>query len=227
MVRPLSDYILFRATREKAEPYHALVVEFHDNLFKDEDLQDILLSDIEGEIKSFYDIGSQVWIRKKTLAHSIYLDYMIQQVTQPTVVGVEIPLNELCAHLRTSEGYSAEVIERMQRQWFKNPIVPIIREYQSILKEAFDNFNLQLVLSLIDQARQHFYLEREDTKGYRRRIEQVFDPDVHTALDNAYYIKGRNRFEAAGRLWVALNADEYGRNFRLTQEEGRQFLTRH
>ncbi|MBI2148371.1 hypothetical protein HYU23_01720 [Candidatus Woesearchaeota archaeon] len=222
----IAGYYL-RIEPRQVEGLHNLVVGFYDALLVDEDLQDMLLgnaSSLKRRPKSYYDLISSVFLRTKTLVNLAYLDFMIDLATRPAliVIGSQSLLGRVGSY--TSRGHDAEIVERIQREWFENvDCVENIRVYERTLKAAFGDFNLQFVLGLIYNARGIFKeILPSRLVDLKERIDNALTPEAHNALDSAYYEKARGYLASVRDLWFKLDRNEYGKNFRLTLAEERQ-----
>ena len=82
-------------------------------------------------------------------------------------------------------------------------------------------FNLQFILGRIDRCKETPLFESWPEIAYQRQIQQVFTPEAHYHLDNAYYNRAARLLRLAEPLWTRLSESEYGRFFILKAEEVR------
>ncbi len=216
----LSDYLFYgEADKEKIKNLHELTRDFKDTLLTDLALQDLLLAEtplfhatLPSPITSYAQIPSIVHNRQKTLLHLEFLELVIAQATQPHIYYASKN------GLLTQQGFPAEMIEDLQRRWFKEfKTVSTLREYQKTLTSAFDEYNFQLVLGLIKGTKSLFNAFSEGK--HEDKIKKNFNPKAYLALDSAYYNRAQRFFRSCTGLWKTLSDDSYGKNFVLTQEE--------
>ena len=221
----LSEYNIFgEASREKVERLHALTQEYTDNLFTDLTLQNILLNqryEPDQRPGSYFDLHSNVWSREKNVLHLSFLELAIKKATSPQIYGISEQ------GLVTQEGYSVKLVEAFQEGWFReHAIVETIRIYQKILQQSFSEFNLQLVLGLISQAKT-LVIPKEwgEELVILERIMESWDISSYSDLNSAYYECGRHLLQSAGLEWKKLSKNKYGKNFVLTMEEEKEGLS--
>ncbi|MBW2997638.1 hypothetical protein KY349_04835 [Candidatus Woesearchaeota archaeon] len=238
--RDISEYILAHpCDRDKAEQIHRIVTSYRDELMTNHLLQDVLLNDgyelpDDERPKSFLDLGGAVFNRSMVILHLTYLETMIDHATRPKNAYVSMPvidtsgetgivfpggIDALPIEITTAEGHDLELIEMIQRGWFENTdVAEVVRKYHSVLNESFDEFNMQYVLLRVHHAPRHI-MPDEETEQLAKEMKSIMDNDAFTALDSAYYNLAMSFMREAGGLWEKLNDSEYGRFFRLTQEE--------
>lgn len=235
--RNILEYSLFEdMDSEKTGKLHDLTGELRERFIEDRVVQDVLLNrgcklEEDERPKSFYDVIGAVFNRTKTIAHLVHLDNIIDLSTRPRILVIKMPLivipgQDQAGKIETSEGIDASRVEWLQEQWFENPeVVRLAREYQGRLNEAFDEYNMQFILTLIRKSSRAFidpsWKEEANLQG---RIEKTLAHEAYNALDSAYYNRGNRFFSSAGPIWEQLNSSEYGRFFVLTQEEVQGFL---
>ena len=232
---------------EEALPLHKLVVDTMGKFLKNHPVQNVLLNhgyNPDHRPTSFYDIRDATFIRTRTMVHLIYLEHVMDVATRPRLAvakeqgakKVYVPGDpEPTLEFKTEEGHDFLKVEALQRGWFENPEdVKKVREMYKLLSEAFNVFNLKLILTRLEQARGCNIME--DWKGeyaFIQKIAKVFGKDgimndrkinINHELDNLYYNVARSLFSRSSNAWTALDSSEYGKNFRLTMEEERQGL---
>jgi len=236
-VRDIGEYsiILNGADFEKVKEMHRHVGECRESILTDHKLQDVLLNDgyelkDSERPKSLMDIPSPSIPRIKTIAHLSTLNTLINAITLPRVVYVEtrpglwIPGEKQETTVLTSEGFDVKGIDEMSREWFKNPITEVIRKYQEGLKKAFDEYNIQAVLSLLDRCRNPFIDPSYPERNLQEEIKGWFDTKGFGVLDSAYYIMGNRFFSTLAPIYEQLQEDKFGKNFILSAEEEQEFL---
>jgi len=215
---------------KKAEALHKEVCRFTDELIQNHAMQNVLMNhgyELEEERPSSYlDLMGGSWNRKKVCLHLSYLDMMLDLVTQPNIVAFKRPAiiaNEAEDKLSISSarGFDFDKIESIQREWMKSPETGnLVREYKKALEAAFDEYNLQFVMGMMQYARRsNIPSDWKDEHAVQVRIDKVMDTKAYTALDSAYYMAGNRLFQSAGPLWQKLDQDNFGKFFRLTPEE--------
>lgn len=213
---------------------HKLVVEYKERLFEDHILQDVLLNngfELEDRPKNWFDVNLGCWNRRKILMHLSFLEMMLDLVSKPRLVVVKSPLiivpgQEQKTEIETPEGWDAEKVECFQKEWLKNSeISRAVRSYQEQLGLAFDEYNSQTMLLLMQDCLKSFIdpsWKRE--RKHQEKIGEVLTPKSYEAMDSAYYNMGNRNFRAAGGLWDYLSKSEFGRHFVMTIEEESQAL---
>ena len=216
---------------EKTANLHRLAGNYRERILGDNLLQDVLLNDSyefedDERPKTFHAIGDPTINRLKTSIHLNYLEYVVDLVTRPRILAVRapriiIPGKRDEPRIETAEGYDAEKVEDLQEQWLRTPKVrDMVEAYSMILNEAFDEYNLKCIL-----LKMHGCLIRRDDVD-EQEIHKIYD-DIekhmndksYVALDDAYYRMGNRLFSGAGDVWNRLRADNFGRNFALTEKE--------
>ncbi len=224
MSNDISQYILIKVDRSRAKPLHDLTVEFHDRLFEDEALSHLLLHHgeyMEKRPKSYFNITDLVFHRTQVGLQLAVLQRGIELATKPHIVGVSEK------GLEISLGFDAERVETLQRAWFEHSdVTTLLHRYEAALQRSYDEFNLQLVLSRMDQSRRYCLEPRDEERKLQERILVVWDDEVHNALDSAYYNKGKGRMRVAAVLQEQLSQFDFGRFFLLTGEEMQEGMKR-
>jgi hypothetical protein len=237
-VRNIGEYGLWGEGLEKAEELHLLTAQFRDELLTNHTLQNLLLNhgdplDEKQRPASYFDIMDPTWNRRFIVVHLSYLERVIELATLPQIAGVSRAAidksgktalvypdatAELPTKLQSPEGFDSGSIETLQREWFENiDIVPKIMEYGDMLRKAFDEYNLKLVLIKMQNCQTHMFFDDCKEKRLHDRIKKTGGP--YSAMDSAYYNMGNRFFKSAGSLWEELSATEFGKMFCLTQEE--------
>ena len=233
LLMDLTHYAMrYSANKEELEKTHALIEDVFTNLFKNQELSDLLFDDFPFREKtptSFFDIYSPVHFQKLSAINLTYLQMLLSLATQPQIVEVKMPLSDKARYLIRDT--PANKIEQLQRDWFAHTdITPKIRAYEKTLAEAFAYFNRQTVLELVRHVPTQVYPFRseKDTPYISKITERVdrkeFRQQEHPALDSAYYEQGKDLFFSAQHLRAELDKHPYGKNFRLTLEEERSAL---
>ena len=239
-VRELEEYPIFgKIDLARLHELHSFVGECRERIFEDRALQEVLLNggyEFESEDKrpkTFHAIGDPTINRTKTSMHLGHLEGVIDLVTRPRLVVIESPLifvpgKKNDVEITTPEGFDALKVEMLQRRWAENSRVrESVREYQKLLGEAFDEYNLKCVLFGAHRARSYraAIKDKEKDKIYQE-IERVMYSEGYSALDSAYYGMGNRFFRMAGGVWEKLIADDLGKFFVLTEEEAAEGLGR-
>jgi len=229
-IRELSDYCLIgNIDLKQVERLHNFVGECRENLFKNIPLQNLIFGggyDFDNRPKNYFDIENNVWLRKNTSLCLEYINMVIDLATTPQLViphsNSLIITPDYEMELQTLRGFDFEKVQELQSEWWENPIREKIREYQTDLQNAFNEFNMQFILDTLLKA-QHYYVDI-DTKERRLqdRIKVVYDGRTRDVLEDAYYIKARQFYNLAGQLWPELFHDNFGKNFVLDAEEVKQ-----
>ena len=239
-VRTIEEYtIIGDIDISRARNLHELTIEYRDTLFGNHALQNLLLNDgdelREGKIpKSYFDLYDATWHRTKIAGHLLALEKLIELATRPPRVVVRMPAivipgQEEVECIKTPQGLDYERVDEFQRDWLRSLVTDKIRRYQSRLQEAFDEFNLKYVLTLVFNSLRPpniGYLELGGDEGriLNRIKEALLDHNVYSTLDNAYYLMANRFVHMAGELYKELSQDEFGKNFLLSSEEEGVFL---
>ena len=135
--------------------------------------------------------------------------------------------------LENPEGYDSGRVEELQRRWFEETeVVKDIREFQTHLSKAFEEFNLQLTLGGM-RSSLNLFIPKElgEAHQIQKRIINAFggiyDPsrgNLFSALDNAYYDTAIRSFHQMGKPWQKLRKTIFGRIFTLSEEEDRECM---
>ena len=220
----LDNYIIKKG---KIQEVHELIKDFHNNLFSNEHMQEVLFRNTSlsyNKPNSYHSIKSAVILREQTKIHLQYLEYSIDLAIKPGIIEVNFDIGKLTGeHL--IDGYPREIIESLQKGWFENlNTVEIIRKYQKNLNDAFNSFNMQFILSILNRAPYGLFFDCENCKELGDKVNLLLDRaefrnEEVNPLESVYYNNAVRNFRIAGTYWQQLDKDSYGRNFRLKIEE--------
>ncbi len=232
-VRSLSEYLLYRNFDvKKTERLHLLVGEFRKSFFQNHALQNLMLNrgyEPEKRPESFFDLRNGVFNRNFTIFHLDYLEQMVRLATTPQVIFVEgakpiiVPGEPEQLVFRTAGRLDAAAVEEFQKQWFEQiDAREWINHYKQTLYDAFDEYNMQLILGFMDRTTRcvgQFDIHSDEERRLHKEIIDSLVPVSFLALDNGYYKLGTRFFRQAGEFWEKLNESEYGKMFILQQGE--------
>lgn len=237
---------------EKLEGLHNLAVKYKGDIFTDNDVQDILLTDgynPEGERRtSFHDVYDMTFLRTRTSVHLGFLEKMIEMATVPQLAvvrgeeegivspegkGVLYP-NDVAvkAKLETPGGHNYVMTEELQEGWFREPeVAEDVRSFQKHLNGAFEEFNLKFILGRMYNSLKLFVPE-DFGRVYKihHKIMDAFGGKYEdrglefVALDNAYYNMAKRFFNRVAGSWNKLNESNFGKRFILSPEEDRKAM---
>jgi hypothetical protein len=238
-IRNIKEYPLFLCGAEpsKVEALHKFTGEMRDRLISDYPVQDLLLNrgyEPEGERpESYLDLNCGIWNRRKVALHLTYLKGIQDLAEAPAVVSISRPRiikseKDEKITVKTAGGHDPERIEWLQEQWMNSPeIGKAVRNYRHALESSLDEYNMQLVLNLVNHARGCFIpTEWGAEYALQERMREVCDSKAYTVLDSAYYNFGNRLFRQAGDFWQVLDKDDFGKFFRLTAEEEKKAFMR-
>jgi hypothetical protein len=233
MAKSITEYPLFGTDRELVMPVHDLVVELHDSYCSNEVVQEVLWmtgNNVDRRVSSFFDIIGPGHLRNVTALCIQYLDMTIEKVTRPEVISVSLPLSGCTDVAFTAGGMPIKKSEAIQRAWFEESDIAFkVRDYERTLKQAWDEFNLQLVLGQTYRAARTPVLADGEAGKLHQRIVDICEnrmPQASHALDSAYYNAATRYFRSASQHWETLNASEFGRFFILRPEEIKEGVSR-
>ena len=100
-------------------------------------------------------------------------------------------------------------------------VADFIRRYHEKLTGAFDEFNLQHMLTRMHHASLVKLIPEQSVEEIRlnSRISELWDGNAMGALDSAYYRQACVHMKEAGEYWNYLNHTRYGKFFILSPEE--------
>lgn len=238
----------------KAGPIHELAVELRDGLLGNEAIQNLIMNKgyrLEDDQRptSYHDVSGGTFNRKKISLQLIYGNLAMDVATRQERIalmreegveysegGVILPesvslLEEPEISLVTPEGFDIDYVENLQEGWVLNPkTAQVIREYVGELSKSFDDFNLQLILTKMQQRGEDPISSNEGEIGeFQSRITDLMakeniDPAVFSALDRGYYREATIHERRAASLWKDLNEDPYGMNFIMQYDDVQRFL---
>ncbi len=236
---------------KELEKLHKVIEKYKEKIFTDFNIQDTLLhrgyETEEPRPTSFHQLYDSTYIRTRTSIHLGVLEKMIETATKPHLITVQKqPKGIIKAtsgmiypnyfeenfSFKTPEDYGFQNIEDIQKNWFNEPeTVEQIRNFQSSLNNAFDEFNLNFILVKMYKALDKFIpegfethnVQQEIIKGFGDRYESVVG-ERFSLLNNAYYNSGKRFFHQAGRYWLVLNESDFGKMFILSHDEEKESI---
>lgn len=230
----LSRYhIIFQdADPIKVAKLHTLVKDTRDELISNTFMQDVLFNrgyilDEEKRPRSYLDISCGIPNRRLALVHLALLERMLEIVSGPVVIA---PETKIVASMKEAiqgprlmaHGLDYTAVESFRSEWTNQPGVrKEVEEYRTQLGLAFDEYNLGLVLNLI-QAKgisQFLFPEWKEQNAVQERFKVAFDRQAYSCLDSAYYNAGNREYNLAGQHWEKLNESEFGKKFILSRQE--------
>jgi len=229
-IRELSDYCFIgKVDLKQTERLHKFVGECRENLFENIALQNLIFGrgyNFDNRPKNYFNVENSVWLRKNTSLSLGYLNMVIDLATKPQLIiphsNSQIITSDYKIELQTPRGFNFEKVQELQSEWWKNPIRDKIREYQADLQNAFDEFNMQFILDALLKA-QHCCVDIDtEERKLQDKIKKIYDGEIRSVLEDAYYNKARQFYNLAGRLWPELYNDVFGKNFVLSAEETKE-----
>jgi hypothetical protein len=227
-----NQYMIFGdVDRDKCKQLHDLVVEFHDTIFTNSDVYDLLMEqgyEPDERADSFFAFNDAIMLRSKVLINLFFLNHTIELATKPHLLEVisNQPIvytepNPEEPEITLSEGgYDFKQVETFQKQWLANPeVTKQLTDYQSVLQNSFDQFNLNFILARIYSVKNSYIPDWEDIQKVKTRIDAVFESPLYTPMDNAYYNVARRHATHAGSLYEKVAQTEFGRMFLLSTDE--------
>lgn len=241
-IKPLSHYgpVIMPHGKEldmrKLERLHETVGKYRDEFLTNDALQDVLMNggyELERERRpqSFLDIRDGTILRTQAVLSKTVVDHAIDVVTKPQMWVMPAPTLWIPGQgapeerPTTAQGYDFERIEDLQRQWAEDTqTVTAVRKFQSELEEALDPFNMKFIINSMVRIKPRLDRKENDKATLiEREIERVIFPEGYSALDSAYYVRGRSQMNAVARAWEELQKSEFGKFFTLTAEEVRRY----
>jgi hypothetical protein len=228
MAQSLDQYALL-GDRDFVRPVHDLVVELHNNYFSNPHVQDVLHSQGHREhTPSFFNIVTMSHPRSVAALSLQYVTMAIERAVANHAIGVSLPLDGSRPKF-FSDGAPHIAAEDLREEWFQQlDTTPKIREFQKTLENAWDEFNLQYVLTCVLQVRDGPVLaDGEEGQLHQHIVDACKDrmPKAYHTLDSAYYNAGRRHLSMASPLWEELNKSEFGRHFILQPDEIKAGIT--
>jgi len=224
--------------RASCEKLHLMIDEFRQTVFSDPILYNVLFNDgyaKENRAESFMDLTDSIWHRSLVKVALGYVRHMIDLATKPHLIVPNTPLIDTSgisglvqpanAPGLTESGIDAEIVEALQINWLKlHGLSGLVRSYEKALSITFDEYNLKLLLTRIDNVRGLFLShDWKEEQAIQDRVKKTLGNSeyrqVFGALDDAYYHTAVRLEHDAGKIYEMLYKNHAGKLFIPTEED--------